>query len=275
MSLTGMRSIGQQIDRGRFVFATYFKLALANPGSARWVDGSYGSGIPKFNAYPGAPLESTPLIGSGNNGIFTGADTGQPKYLAQWTAYFSGAAPLPAQLLLCDFLMFYPLVDCDDDTLQEMVNTTSLPRYSDGAGVQMFMVSTVANTANANCTVNFTDQSGTARSTTFTFASANAGTLSSSTASNAPGFIPLGAARGVRSVQSLQFAAPCGGFAALVLVRPLVSLMVLEQDVPAEKSFGPEWCNLPSVLPGAYLNLLINAGSANGINLRSDFLFTF
>lgn len=275
MSLLGLRSIGQQIADGRYVYATYFRPSIVNAGATRWIDASYASGSPKFNAYAGAPLEANQLIGSGNNGMFTGPDQAGPKYIAQWTAYFSGTAPLPVYLYLCDYLMFYPLIDCDDDTPQVMVNNVTLPRYTDGVGVQMFLVSTVANTANATVTVNFTDERGIARVTSFILVSGVSGVVTSSSVANAPGFIPLGSANGVRSVEQVQLSAPAGGFAALCLAKPLVQLAVLEQEVPAEKSFGPEWCNLPQILPGAFLHMLMKTGSSNVGNLRSDLLITF
>ena len=42
----------------------------------------------------------------------------------------------PDHVHLLDYLMFYPLIDLDDDVEQVMDNTVTLPRYDDGAGVR-------------------------------------------------------------------------------------------------------------------------------------------
>lgn len=279
MPLTGLGAIGRSwAINGRFHYQTVWKPAIANPGAAgRFVDASLSSGTPKYNAYAGSQLEGTPMFGSANNGIFTGPDyPGRTKHLAVWNASYSGASqPIPSRIHLCDYVMFYPLIDCDDDTQQAFTNPVGLPRYTSGDGVQMFMVGVVTGVSNVQCTVNYINSTGQSRSTTFTYvAPPSVGVIGSSGFNGSPAFIPLAqGCFGVRSVESVQFAAPAGGFATLVLAKPLVTLSLLETSVAAERTFGPEMMSLPVIEPGAYLNFILSQGANQVGTLRSELVF--
>lgn len=279
-----LTQIGKSIeDEGKYYHSYLFKTAIASPGVAgKWVDCSQSTGIPKYNAYAGGATEATQLLGAGNAGIYPGANVTTSKYLQSWQAYYTGAAPVPSYLLLCDYLLFYPLIDCDDDTEQTMTNPIGLPRYVSGDGVHMMLVGTVAGTTNATITVTYTNSSGVAgkQSVSTYIIPASAGVICSNsdvspanTISSTP-FLPLADGdKGVRSVQSVQFASPAGGFCTLVLVRPLSSLQVYEASQPSEKTFGPEFLQFPEILSGAYLNLIANQGAAQVGQLRCEFLF--
>jgi hypothetical protein len=283
MAIT-LTQIGKSIENeGKYYYSYFFKTAIVSPGVAgKWVDCSQSTGIPKYNAYAGGATEATQLFNSGNAGIFTGANNTTPKYLQRWQAYYTGTAPVPSYLTLCDYLMFYPLIDCDDDTQQDMTNPVSLPRYTDGNGVKMMLVGSVAGIANATVTVTYTNQAGVSGRqsvSTYIIPSAtgvicsNSAIAAGNTVSATP-FLPLADGdSGVRSVESVQFSTPAGGFCTLVLVKPLASLPVYEASVPSEKTFGPEFFQFPEIKPNAYLNLIAHQGAAQTGQLRCEFLF--
>ena len=64
--------------------------------------------------------------------------------------------------------------------------------------------------------------------------------------------------RGVRSIESVQLAGGIGGFAVLVLVKPLPTLAANELLSTVEKNFQREHANLPRIYDGAFLNYLFN-----------------
>lgn len=78
-----------------------------------WADASMGAGTPKYNAYVGTQGESTPMYGAGNFGIYTGGDVSENKHLAEIMLQSTLATLAPADFLLCDYLLNYPLIDMD------------------------------------------------------------------------------------------------------------------------------------------------------------------
>jgi hypothetical protein len=64
------------------------------------------------------------------------------------------------RLVLCDYLLFYPFVDESVTDEQIMDNTATLPRYTDGDGVQMMAVVVAAQVGGGTFTVNYTNSDG-------------------------------------------------------------------------------------------------------------------
>jgi len=64
--------------------------------------------------------------------------------------------------VLLDYLLYYPSID--DGTLDEQVmdNTVTLPRYTDGKGVQMMAITTGVRTGGQTFQVKYTNSDGVA-----------------------------------------------------------------------------------------------------------------
>jgi hypothetical protein len=271
MAFRGFSQLAQAVATDGQEWLSFFRKS-APAASARWVDGSVGSGIPLYNAYVGAQLEATALTGVGNAGIYTGPApaAGEQKYLHALQV-LSSAASVPNYLLLADYLLFYPLLDGDNADEQVMTNAVSLPRYASGDGVQCMVVTQVPNIAAGTMTVSYTNQAGVSgRSTTFGLASsavigALANTSSAVNAASATGpFIPLQSGdRGIRSIESATISGAPSGFYNLVLVKPITGLQLREVSTAAEKVMLPNSGTMPEILPGAYLNFLVNNGGAS------------
>ena len=256
-----------------------YKTAVAVPPAVgRWVDASISSGIPKYNAYAGSQYVMTPLVGLGNDGIYTGipAPTDRQKLIVQIGGLLTGA--VPAYVMLMDYIGFYPLIDLTDDTEQLMDNTTPIPRYKTGDGIRAMAVMTVPSTIGTTATIKYTNQSGVSnRTVTCVFLPSNGtGIIPIAAGSNlvnsAPTpFIPLaGGDTGVRSIESIQFASAAEGFCALVLVRPLATLPIYETNVYSEKNYIKDQSGFPEILNGAYLNFIIQGGAAQVPNIRME-----
>lgn len=283
MSLKGISEIGNLYKAGKYHYQTTFKTAITSSGVAnKWVDASMSTGIPKYNAWAGSSLAANQLFGEGNAGIYSGpapSGTGK-KYLHRWRSLYQGTAPVPSHARLHDYLLFYPLIDCDDDTEQILENAVSLPRYATNKELQMIMVGTVAGISNANVIVNYTNQDGISnRTTTFNYiAPSNAGVLTSSASALATittPYIPLtGGDTGVRSVESVQFLTPAGGFCTICIVKPLCDLGIPEASVWSERVYGSNTVEPPpEIVEGAYLNLILLQGAAQTGNMSSMFVF--
>lgn len=239
------------------------------PAGGYWGDLSMAAGTPKYNAWVGTQLQATPMIASGNSSIYVGENVAPlTKHLNRINIQTNSATFAPAIFLLNDYLMFYPLVDCDSTDLQECDNSTPLPRIVAGAGVQMALITSVPQTGNANCTIVYTNQDGVpGRTTTFLIRGpTNVGNLNVFNA-NANGAavpqIPLQPGDfGVQSVQTIQFDASAGGFVTLLLYETLGSLLIREQNTVCEHYFFRHKPSLPRIYDGAFLNYFFSSSVA-------------
>lgn len=270
--IRNIAAIPAAFDEGAYWLSHFYKSTLPTPAAAgRWVDLSMGAGTPIYNAYVGNQITATPLTGARNTSIFVGpALTGYTRYLHSVLAV-STSTGIPATLILCDYLLAYPLVDGDNTDLQEMDNTLGLPRYADGVGVQAMIVCTTPMTANAAVTIGYTNSAGVpGRTSTASIAfSANVGNLCSSmdTAASGNGIAPFikleGGDLGIRSIDSVQLVSPSGGLFSIVLVRPLATVCLREQSVAREVEFLRDAAQAPEIKEGAFLNFIAcNGGTA-------------
>ena len=282
MALNSFSNIGNSMELdGKFHYQYMYKAALPAAGTAGYfVDSSMAAGQPKYNAYAGAELSANVLTGAGNFGIYPGNFiTGSTKHLLRWQCYSAGY--VSTYFHLCDYLLFYPLIDCDSTDPQPLDNTEVLTRYTDGVGVRIMLVATAPMVLTASCTITYTNSEGVSgRTTTFnTIPALATGVCAASTGTNGASstaslFVNLAAGdKGVRSVDQIQFAGSAGGFISIVLVKPLATNQLLEATVPTEKMFGFEYQNLPEIKPGAYLNIVYQTVSTGASNLLGEFIF--
>jgi hypothetical protein len=287
MALSRFSQIGKSIETdGKFHYQYLYKATVPSAVTAGlFVDLNQTAGVPKYNPFVGSSLTATTLTGAGNFGIYPGNYiSGSTKHLLRWQLTETTAS-VPNLTYLCDYLMFYSLIDCDDDTgPQDMDNATPLSRYTDGAGVRGILVATAPMVGTTACTVSYTNQAGTSgRTTTFNLTPATAIGICASSADTAglgvasatTPFFPLASGdSGIRSVQSVTMAASgAGGFVCLLLVKPLAQLSSLENGVVVEKNFGIENQMLPEIKAGAHLNLLTMRGTTTVGSMRGEFVF--
>ena len=260
----------RQADDGAEWLSFFHKTGSPALPAAGWsADLSMAAGTPKYNAYVGTQAEGTPLVGLGNFGIYApGVSAGQTLHVAEAAIGTNSATLAPATFWLCDYLFAYPLMDLDSTDYQEMDNTVSaVPRYADGLGVMAMVVTTTPQTATAQMNLTYTNQAGaTGRSSTVWTGVSNVGNIqgaqaSSGAASSQGPFIPLASGdSGVRQIDGIQMLASAGGFAAVVLVRPLLKLHMRENNTVAEVQYLMHEKSLPRVLPGACLNWVFTSG---------------
>lgn len=274
MPLRSVADVAAAVEQGRHHIQHFFRAALPNPGAnLLFADASVAAGTPAYNAYLGNALEATPLVGQRNTSIYVGpALAAQERYLlALSLTEASTTAFLPTALFL-DYLLAYPFIDLDSTDQQDLTNTSGLPRYTDGDGVRAMLVQlTPGLVASANVTITYTNTEGASKTVTGAARSAaTIGVLASAnnTATTATGiFLPLASGdKGVRSVQSVQLDAGIGGFAVLVLVKPLATLAANEASSTIERNFVREQAALPRIHEGAFLNFVYNQSGSTANN---------
>lgn len=283
MALKGFSQLGRSIhDEGKFHYQYFYKPTVpANTLAGYFIDLNQSSGVPKYNPFAGSELTATPLIGLGNGGIYPGNFIpGKSKYLLRWQ--MQNLATAPNLCYLNDYLSFYPLIDCDNIDQQDMINVDPLPRYTNGDGVQIVLVASAPMVLPALLTITYTNSDGVSgrTSTANVIPAAAIGVCATGTslalggAGQASPFWPLADGdKGVRSIESVQFASGAGGFIIACLVKPIAQLSILEANVAIEKTFGFDETKLPEIKDGAYLNMLIQCGNTPTSNFRGELIF--
>lgn len=199
------------------------------------------------------------------------------KHIVNASSFSAAATSMPAIFMLVDLLGFYNITSVTTTGAQTLNNTVTLPRYTDGAGVQAFLTpSTVMGAATPNITLTYTNSDNTASRTTPSnpalpqgnSAAAVTQIVHSGTGAGKFGpFIPLAAGdKGIRSVQSINLSASyLSGVLNLILCRPLLTLPMTTIGVAAERDLMNQVPSMPRVFDGACLAWLMYAGAATPV----------
>jgi hypothetical protein len=250
-------------------------------GSARTAIPCYGSAGPWGAATPGKIScgENVGTSYSGNNWF---------KHLLNMEMSTVTATGAPAWLILIDMLMYYPGIDMNSGSVQAMTNVATLPRYTDGQGVKIFLEATSAfgatgvNLSSAQTVpangFTYTDAGGTPNSYlpgTISVGAAAGSRVAqvlvhTGLAANTFGpFIPLSPGDlGIRSVDNFQLTAGTGlaSTAALVMCKPLATIPLISSTAPAITAVARDYVfnmpGFPQILDGACLSFLICPGQA-------------
>jgi hypothetical protein len=230
-----------------------------------WFDTSMSPGNPPAQYFIGGILTATVLARSTDGGLQHGANVSpSTKYLRSVTAMTATATALPMPMILMDYLMCYPFVDMSITDQQDMVNSTSLTRYTDGKGVQVMAVLTNAGVGGQQFYFTYTNSDGVSGrvSQTCTMNAATAiGSIVTSSVSTANQsgnpFIGLqDGDTGVRSIQSVTMLGADVGLFALVLVKPLLYTQIFETTAPYEKDALLIGGEIPRIYDDAFLGFL-------------------
>jgi len=277
----GFSQLSEYVDAklsGKTVTATVRKNPSQPSVAGWWTDFSMCSGTPPPNYYASSPFVAETL--SPLRGIFHG-DAVSPAFMfLERMILVTAATEMLGQFRLMDYLLYYPFIDLDDTDTQTMDNTITLPRYADGDGVMAMLVCQAPTTAaGGQGTFTYVDADGVTQvspifqlSTTLASIGSLLATEPAVALTEGP-FLPLsGNCKGIRSVVELTMTTPCGGLAALVLVRPIADLQLIEINTPVEKTYFDRATGPMRIYDGAYLNLIANcAGSVATKQLVGSF----
>jgi len=243
-----------------------------------WFDMSMSPGNPVPQYYAASPMTSIALKQSTDGGLNHGATTGGTKYLKSMLSMSTSATGLPMTMILLDYIMFYAFVDEGSTDEQFMTNSITLPRYTDGKGVQVMAVSVAGRTGGQTFRFTYTNSDGVAGRVSQTVIQNTAtaiGTIVTSAIvpvlQSCGPFIGLQSGdSGVRSVDSVQMiSGPDVGLFTLVLVKPLITSQLLEQTAPTEENLLIEKNSLPVIQDDAYINwIALPSGSLSGVSFH-------
>lgn len=273
--------INQVSTNGKFYRADWQKSTFATTAhtAGMWYSLFRGGGNPPADAIlgTGTNLAFQALTDATTNatGIKHGGDVGGFKVLLNAAAQTAAATTAPCVLMLVDLLGFYPVTSVTTTGAQTLNNTVTLPRYTDGAGVQAFITpSTVMGAATPSISIGYTNSASTVgRATPATLPIGNTAAAVTSVVYSGTGagkfgpFMPLQAGdAGIKSVQSINLSASyVSGVLNLVLCKPLLTLPITTLGVTAERDLVNQFASMPKVYDGACLAWLMLAGAATPV----------
>jgi hypothetical protein len=267
--MAGFANYGSYVDaivNGQTSFCSFRKVPSQATVANWWVDLSMAAGNPPPNYYASEPLAAAVL--EGHRGIYHGFDkTPNYEYLTRISLQ-TPTAGLVGQYMLLDYLVYYPFIDGDESDVQVMDNAVTLPRYTDGAGVQAMLVCVAPTAGGGQFTFDYVNQSGDTKTSPVHFYSTTAAGITSlltaqpaSAAASGP-FLKLASGdSGIRSIVSFSNTVLNGGLGTLVLVKPIADLAIREINTPTEFSFAGQRSPGPRIVDGAYLHLIMNCAA--------------
>lgn len=276
-NIKGIKDVVDSELEGRVRSYHWRKVPSANINAiGRWFDLGYSPGNPAPNYYIGSIGTATQLKQSTDGGIFHGASVSpSEKYLKSLTVLSPTATPLPVSMILCDYLMFYPFIDESTTDPQTMVNNVTLPRYTDGKGVQVMAISLAPRTGGQSFFFTYTNQDGVSgrvsQTVTENADATNGVIITTNPSTNLCGtpFIGLqDGDSGVRSIESVTMLGADVGLFALCLVKPLADTVILNNGAPNETDFLNMKEELIRIYDDAFLNFIIlpaNSGIASAL----------
>lgn len=273
--------INQVSTNGKFYRADWQKSTFATTAhtAGMWYSLFRGGGNPPADAIlgTGTNLAFQALTDATTNatGIKHGGDVGGFKVLLNAAAQTAAPTTAPCVLMLVDLLGFYPVTSVTTTGAQTLNNTVTLPRYTDGAGVQAFITpSTVMGAATPSISIGYTNSASTVgRATPATLPIGNTAAAVTSVVYSGTGagkfgpFMQLQAGdAGIKSVQSINLSASyVSGVLNLVLCKPLLTLPITTLGVTAERDLVNQFASMPKVYDGACLAWLMLAGAATPV----------
>ena len=281
MAVQGIKNIVDAELEGRMNTYNFRKNPSQVTTQGLWFDLALSPGNPIPKYWFGTPLTATVISQSIDGGFFHGANVSpSKKYLRKLMLSSTSATGLPMNVMLCDYLMYYPLVDDGTTDEQVMDNTATLTRYTDGDGVQVMAVSVAGRTGGQDFFINYTNSEGVAGRISKTVRQNNSAALGvvvtsallSAGNTNPCLFIPLQEGdTGVRSIESVTMLGADVGLFSLVMVKPLATTVLLDVNAPTERDFLIESGNLPEIKDDAFLNLVcIPNASLSGVGILAD-----
>ena len=274
MAIRSVRDVVLAHEEGRVRNYAWNKTNAAMFGTLGvWADVSGASGNPRAKQwFDATPLTAQQIRQSTDGGIYHGPNVApQVKYAREFRLNMLTAI-VPCTAIVCDYLLYYPTIEDGTTDPQVMDNTNTLPRWTDGAGVQMMAVTISSRTGGQSFSVNYTNQDGvsgrvTPNVTQNAVTAPGTITTSPSSAVNTGGipFIPLqDGDSGVRSVESVTMNGVDTGFFALVLVKPLFNTINQNLVVPYEKDLYLMQSEMPIIEDDAFISYVMLPGAANG-----------
>lgn len=217
---------------------------------------------------------ATPITNSLTTGIVSFTDPSGSNKLclesAQTRLLDTGLAAGDAvSAVIIDRVLEYGGFVGNSGAAQNPTNASTIPRYTDGIGVMMAAVVSVASLGGAAPTLTITYDSDSGTGHTVVVTVRTDGTVVGRVIHGTDFFIPI-AQRGVKKITQVQLSATTGAAGQYAIFLFKVLGIVPLTRAPNNKSFlfGPGKI-LPRIYPGSALDFFLVQGSPTGVNLAN------
>jgi len=180
-----------------------------------------------------------------------------------------------------DYLLYYPTLEDSVLGPQLLDNTVTLPRYTDGEGVQAIIVSIATRSGGQSFTISYTNSQGVSGRTSNVMyqssASFSSGAIINSTAgggslnqSQQP-FVSLqNGDTGIRSIESVTMNGSDTGLFSIILVKPIAQICLGSFSAPTEKNFLMNFASMPIIKDDAFLGFIGLSSNSSAPTMYGD-----
>ena len=259
--------INEITTNGKFQRSTFQKTSIngATSAAGRWHSLFQSNGIPSAGVYSGTAGVATVLNSSSAGALPLGDATVTPdtRHILNIQAVTPSTVVTPASLILCDFLLYYPACVITG-AATALNNTATLPRYTDGIGVECIVECQTANGATQPAlTLNYKDQGDADQNGLVMTSPVASSPIGSLYQYNGGPFLPKAAGdTGIKRINSYTLATGTTGTVAFVLVKPLAEIPLLAANTASERDYLSQLPSLPKIEDDACLGFVMLIGGA-------------
>lgn len=234
-----------------------------------FIDMTMISGNPKPFFYASEPLVPVQLRKSTHGGFdYDEPKNGERVFIKKITACNSTAVNY---FMFMDYLAYLPFLAQDDNGEQVVASPMLPPRYTDGIGLRMMMVSTNQSSASSTFTVKYRNQNGVVKNTPSITAVLPVASQVVNIITGANPFVPLSAGdTGITEILSVTFNGAGTGLSTLVLVKPLCTHWA-SSGLTRETDYFTSKFNMPEIMPDAYISGIAVTGTATTLSIIGEF----
>lgn len=277
--MAGFRSVkkyAEAWDAGRS-FTGHFRKSYTSSPAAQFVDATLFGGGPPAQYYASTPLESATL--SGRSGLYHGEDKSPSAKFLTHFGIVNTSSNNVGRYILHDHVMYYPFVVGDDLDVQEMINSVTLPRYTDGIGLQVMAICQSNSSVTGSFNMTYVNQNDVTRTTPTMpvvgpMGVGNTMTGQSGSSLAYPYIWLADGDTGIKSITSIQMLSAVGGLFALVIVKPLCELTVGDSGVCTEVELVTARSGVPRIYDGAFLSFISGTTGSVGSTAITGYIKT-
>jgi len=269
VAIASVDNIIAAIAAGRSGKAAFQKITTNAVASVayRWHEAFSATGVPAGVPLVAAAGVATAMTKTAHGGLDFGVASVAPliRHLTCISAVSPTATMVPATLILCDLLLTYQsLAVTGVPTVLD--NSVTLPRYTDGLGVQgIIAVQTAlgATTPTLTLNVRFDDNTDAAVATMSSPGTSIPVSTLFQTTTGAGCFLPLNSGKlGIKKINSYTLASGTTGTVWYGLVKEIARIPLVATAIGSERDLLFQMPSLPRVYDEAYLGWILNVGGA-------------
>lgn len=277
MTIQSIDNLIAAISSGKTNRQDWNKIWGGNAATAgRWYEMFSVGGYPPATAFPGTALACVNCDDASGDGTTRfglphgGNVSGMVKHALTVGLMSTSSTGVPAVLKMVDLVSYWPGINMNSGSVQNLTGTPTLTRWPNGDGLRLALaIRTASSTTAHNLSLSYTNQSAVSGKTLPVTVACTVSAIpthithSGIAANNYGPELPLASGdTGVQNVASVTLsAASGGGTAVLLLYRPILDIPISIQHLKTDRDLLNQIPSLPRIPDGACLGFLLGAGA--------------